>query len=126
MIGFRTFHAQYSYNIFPTSYGSAFGLVAFSPLTNIDETTKVVKPITIMATTHPASSPALSRLRTVWPSQTLMRLYCSPLSTDLVPRFVLAVLFEVPGYVLSCESFPALTVTARSVPIFSRHCCPHN
>src|SRR5262249_11699005 len=29
MISFRTFHAQYSYNLFPNFYGSAFGLVAF-------------------------------------------------------------------------------------------------
>src|SRR5262249_43789375 len=81
----------------------------------IDETTKVVKPITIMAITHLASSPALSRLRTVWPSQTLMRRSCSSLST--LPPFVLAVLFEVPGYVLSCESFPYA----------DGHCalCPH-
>src|SRR5215510_1747013 len=87
------------------------------PLTNIDEAAKVGRPITIMATTHPASSPALSRLRTAWPSQTLMRRSCSSLSTDLLPRFVLAVLFEVPGYVLSCESFPCA----------DGHCalCPH-
>src|SRR5215471_13900422 len=86
-------------------------------MTNIDETTKVVKPITIIATTHPASPPALSRLRTVWPSQTLMRRSCSSLSTDLLRRFVLAMLFEAPRYLLSCESFPCA----------DGHCalCPH-
>src|SRR5262249_17228309 len=78
-----------------------------------------------MATTHPASSPALSRLRTVWPSQTLMRRSCSSLSTDLLPRFVLAGLFEVPGCSL-VNLLLALTVTADPVPIFPRHCCPHN
>ena len=83
--------------------------------TNIDETAKVVKPIAIMATTHPASSPALGRLRTVWPPQTLMQRSCSSLST--LPPLVLAELFEVPGYVLSCESFPCA----------EGHCarCPH-
>jgi len=86
--------------------------------TNIDETAKVVKPITIMATTHPASSPALSRLRTVGPSQTLMVRSCSSLSTDLLPRFVLAVLFEVPGYVPSCESFPCADGHSALCPHF--------
>ena len=42
-----------------------------TPLTNTDESAKVVTQITIMATTHPASLLAPSRLRTVELSQTL-------------------------------------------------------
>src|SRR5262249_9091474 len=79
-----------------------------------------------MATTHAASSPALSTLRTVYlpkPScDALARLFrrtcCRGSFLQCFSKF--------PATCSLVNLFLALTVTARSVPIFSRQCCPHN